>query len=142
MSWRDTYREYVNLPRNQLISMAINAADGIMCVISAAEGSHRTAKRMLAMLFGGIAVDNGDVAYAEYELYKEVMSTLEDEYVSYDEFYDICCSSRSMRINEIKRYYDMDYIRNDVVTLALCIAAIDDRIDSVEQELIEYFDQY
>jgi len=130
MSWRDTYREYVNLPRNQLISMAINAADGIMCTISAAEGSHRTAKRMLAMLFGGIAVDNGDVAYAEYELYKEVMSTLEDEYVTYDEFYDI------------KRYYDMDYIRNDVVTLALCIAAIDDRIDSVEQELIEYFDQY
>ena len=52
MSWNDTYRKYVNLPRNQLISMAINAADGIMCVISAAEGSHRTAKRMLAMLFG------------------------------------------------------------------------------------------
>ena len=73
MSWRDTYREYVNLPRNQLISMAINAADGLMCTISAAEGSHRTAKRMLAMLFGGIAVDNGDVAYAEYELYKEVI---------------------------------------------------------------------
>ena len=142
MSWNDTYRKYVNLPRNQLISMAINAADGIMCVISAAEGSHRTAKRMLAMLFGGIAVDNGEVAYEEYELYKEVMSTLEDEYVTYDEFYDICCSSRSMRINEIKRYYDMDYIRDDVVTLALCIAAIDDRIDSVEQELIEYFDQY
>ena len=88
-----------------------------------------------------MAAYNDALSEAE-ELYKEVMSTLEDEYVTYDEFYDICCSARSMRINEIKRYYDMDYIRNDVVTLALCIAAIDDRIDSVEQELIEYFDQY
>lgn len=138
MSWRDTYNRYVNMPKSQLVSIAINAADTIMCCISTVEG-HRRSKQMFATLFGGIAVDNGNVAYEEYELYKKIMETLEDEYVSYDEFYDICQQARSTRISAIKNYYDMDYIKDAVVDLALCVAAIDDRIDTVEQELIEYF---
>ena len=140
MNWQETFRYYVNAPRNQLVSMAFNEADSILVELQPV-GGYSYAKRQLLMIFGCcINADNKDTR-AEYDLFCKITEGLLDECYSYSEFCDILSDAEYFDDESLRSC--MDYsedLRAAVVRFCCIVAAIDDTITVDEQRLAYYFD--
>lgn len=140
MTWSEYFSQYVNYPRSQLISIAINEADSIMCIVSAVDGGRRS-RDILLKVFSGICLADDNLAREEHQLLNEITETLLEDYYSYDEFYDVVMSNdrRSAR-EDVESYFEFDGMREAVVRFTTAVAAIDERISVNEQDIIRYFD--